>query len=69
MRHELVWLLAREVETTETSCAPRLQSVGSQLAEVQAVGVDVVDVAELAGVDHLLELPYSGMVLDQVPDQ
>ena len=34
---------------------PERVLVGAQLAEVEAVAVDVVDVAELAGVDELLE--------------
>jgi hypothetical protein len=53
---ELVRLLAARCSTTDTSCAPRLHSavlVGAQLAEVQAVAVDVADVAELAGVGDL----------------
>ena len=57
--------------TTETSCAPSDQSAfssGAQLAEVEAVPVDVVDVAEVAGVRDLLQLDHAGVVLEQVAD-
>ena len=45
--------------TTDTSCAPERPErvlVRAQLAEVEPVAVDVVDVAELAGVGDLLQL-------------
>ena len=48
--------------------APQRVLVGAQLAEVQAVGVDVVDVAELARVGDLLELAHARVVLEQVAD-
>ena len=61
----------RGAAATETSCAPRLHSAFSSarsLPEVQAVAVDVVDVAELAGVGDLLELVDARVVLEQVAD-
>ena len=53
------------------SCAPSDQSAFSsraQLAEVEPVRVDVVDVAELAGVGDRLELVDAGVVDEQVAD-
>ena len=47
---------------------PQRVLVGAQLAEVEPVRVDVVDVAELAGVGDLLELGDAGVVLEQVAD-
>ena len=48
--------------------APQRVLVGAQLAQVQPVRVDVVDVAQLAGVGDLLELAHPGVVLEQVAD-
>ena len=47
---------------------PERVLVGAQLAEVQAVAVDVVHVAELARVDQLLQPHEAGVVLEQVAD-
>ena len=48
---------------------PQRVLVGAELAEVQAVAVDVEDlVAELAAVGHLLERPQPRVVLEQVAD-
>ena len=47
--------------------APERVLVGAQLAEVQAVAVDVVDVAELAGVGDLLELLTPGWYSSRWP--
>ena len=47
--------------------APQRVLVRAQLAQVQAVGVDVVDVAELAGVDDLLELPDAWVYSSRCP--
>ena len=50
-------------------CAERPQRVlvRPQLAEVEAVGVDVVDLAELTRVGDLLQLLNAGVVFEQVP--
>jgi hypothetical protein len=49
--------------------APQRVLVGAQLTEVEAVGVDVVDVAELAAAhDQLGERAHPGVVLEQVAD-
>ena len=64
-------LLAGEVQQDRDvvrAQAPERVLVGAQLAEVQAVAVDVVDVAQLAGVRDLLELVDARVVLQQVPD-
>ena len=56
---------------TETSCAPRLQSAFSSsrsLPRFRRLRVDVVDVAELARVDDLLQLAHARVVLEQVAD-
>jgi hypothetical protein len=54
------------------SWAPRLQSAFSsarELAEIQAVAVDVEDpVAKLTRVGELLQLPHARVVLEQVPN-
>jgi hypothetical protein len=47
---------------------PERVLVRAQLAQIQAVAVDVVDVAELARVGDLLELDDSRVVLEEVPD-
>ena len=47
---------------------PERVLVGAQLPEVEPVGVDVVDVAELAGGRDLLELGHARVVLEQVAD-
>ena len=47
---------------------PERVLVGAQLAEVEPVGVDVVDLAELAAVGDLLQLRDARVVLEQVPD-
>jgi hypothetical protein len=47
---------------------PQRVLVGAQLAEVQAVSVDVEHAPELAGVDQLLELDDAGVVLEQMAD-
>ena len=47
---------------------PQRVLVAAQLAEVQALRVDVVDVAELAGVGDRLEHVHAGVVDEQVPD-
>ena len=47
---------------------PERVLVGAQLAEVQPVAVDVVDVAELARVHELLQPHEPGVVLEQVAD-
>src|SRR5215210_2606924 len=70
-RVELGGLLVGEVqEDGDVVRAERPQRVlvRPQLAEVEAVGVDVVDVAELARVGDLLELGDAGVVLEQVAD-
>ena len=67
---ELVGLLAGEVQHDGHVVrpeAPQRVLVGAQLAEVQAVAVDVADVAQLARVGDLLELVDAGVVLQQVP--
>ncbi len=46
--------------------APERVLVRSCLAEVEAVAVDVVDLAELTRVGELLELADAGVVLEQV---
>ena len=48
--------------------APERVLVGAQLAEVEAVGIQVVQVAELARVGDLLEVLHARVVLEQVPD-
>ena len=48
--------------------APEGVLVGPQLAEVESVAVDVVEVAQLAGVDQLLQAGDCRVVLEQVPD-
>ena len=48
--------------------APERVLVRAQLAEVQAVAVDVVELAELAAVDQLLQALDRGVVLEQVAD-
>ncbi len=45
---------------------PERVLLGPQLAQVEAVAVDVVDVAELAGVHQVLEPLEAGVVLEQV---
>ena len=47
---------------------PERVLVGAQLAEVEPVAVDVVDVAELARVGDLLQLDHARVVLEQVAD-
>ena len=48
--------------------APERVLVGAHLAEVHAVAVEVVDVAELARVDQLVHLRERGVEEQQVPD-
>ncbi len=69
--HHLIGLLAGQVEhhrDVVRAEAPERVLVGAQLAQVQAVAVDVVDLAQLAGVGQLLELLHARVVLEQVPD-
>ena len=47
---------------------PKRVDVLPDLAEVQALGVDVTDVAELAGVDVVLDLPDRRVEQEDVPD-
>ena len=47
---------------------PQRVLVGAELPQVQPVGVDVVDVAQLARVGELLELVHARVVLEQVAD-
>src|SRR5918998_3475617 len=47
---------------------PQRVLVRAELPEVEPVGVDVVDVAELARGGDLLELGHAGVVLEQVAD-
>ena len=65
-------LLAGQVQQhRDVVCAeaPECVLIRPQLAEVQAVAVDVVDaVAQLAGVEQLLELLHAGVILEQVAD-
>ncbi len=56
---------------TATSCGAKLQRMFSSradLAEVEPVGVDVLDLAELAPRDQVLEASDRRVVLEQVPD-
>jgi hypothetical protein len=46
--------------------APEDVLLGPELADVEAVGVDVLDLAQDAGPDELLELQHRGMVLEEV---
>ena len=46
--------------------APERVLVLAHLAQVQPVRIDVADVAQLAGVDDLLQLRHAGVVLEQV---
>ena len=55
----------RDVVRTE---APERVLVGAELAEVEALGVQVVDVAEVALFDQVGELADPGVVTEQVPD-
>ncbi len=48
--------------------APERVLVCPQLAEVQAVAVDVVDLPELTAISQLLELLHARVVLQQVAD-
>src|SRR4051794_9166680 len=70
-RVELVGLLPGEVQQHRDVVraeAPQRVLLRAQLAEVEPVAVDVVDVAELARVGDLLELVDAGVVLEQVAD-
>jgi hypothetical protein len=72
MGGNLTRLLAGEVEHDRdvvSAEAPEGVLVRSQLAQVQAVAVDVVDlVAQLARIRQLLQLLHAGVILEQVPD-
>ena len=48
--------------------APERVLVGAELAEVEALGVQVVDVAEVALFDQVGELADPGVATEQVPD-
>ena len=69
VRDALLGLLAdqvqdhRDVVRAET---PEGVLVGAQLAEVHAVAVDVVELAQLTAVDQLLQARHGGVVLEQV---
>src|SRR4051794_24905873 len=68
---ELVGLLVGEMEEHRDVVraeAPQRVLLRAQLAQVQPVAVDVVDVAELARVGDLLEPVHAGVVLEQVAD-
>ena len=70
-RLDLVRLLAGEPQQHRHVVGaerPQRVLVGAQLAEVQAVAVDVEHAPELAVVDQLLELHDAGVVLEQVAD-
>ncbi len=70
-RLDLVRLLAGEPQQdgdVVRAERPQRVLVGAQLAEVQAVAVDVEHPAELAVVDQLLELDDARVVLEQVAD-
>src|SRR3954463_16020729 len=70
-RVELVGLLVGQVEDDRDVVGaerPQRVLVRSQLPEVEPVRVDVVDVAELAGVGDLLQLLDARVVLEQVAD-
>ena len=70
-RVELVRLLVAQVQQDRDVVGaerPQRVLVRAQLAEVEAVRVDVVEVAELAGVGDLLELRDARVVLEQVAD-
>ena len=67
----LVRLLARQVQQHRhvvRAEAPERVLVRAQLAQVEAVAVDVVDVAELAGVGDLLQLLEPGWYSSRWPD-
>src|SRR5260370_20395094 len=70
VRHALLGLLVEEVEDhREVMNAERPQRVlvRSHDAEVLAVAVDAEHLAELAGVDQLLQLAHAWVVEEEVP--
>src|SRR3954453_14805392 len=70
-RLERVRLLVGEVQQDRDvvrAKAPQRVLLGPQLAQVQAIAVDVVDRPQLAGRRDLLELVHARVVLEQVAD-